>query len=334
MPLGCVGEIFIGGPQVARGYLGNPEQTAKVFIDDPFRPGSIMYATGDLARLSPLDHSILYVGRRDMQIKIRGQRVEIEEVESVLKAASQTMTNAAVIRVGAEDETLVAFLEHPSNGGADGDIVVVHEDVAKLRDVAHQRLPTYMLPSVYVPVNRFPLGSSGKLDRKALVAFFYAHQEQIRNLRLNSGIFPKEPSSKMPRNGMQTKLRSLWSSILKCTEDSLSVDDNFFMVGGDSISAIQLASTARNVGIQLRTTDIIGNPTIQEMANVAKVAVGLADDGDDDIDDDEETRSVTHVTLENFILPGTDGQSRLEGLQKKLFTTHGLLPTYVKHSLW
>jgi Non-ribosomal peptide synthetase modules and related proteins len=113
-PLGCVGELFIGGPQVARGYLKNPEQTAKVFLDDPFRPGSTMYATGDLVRINPVDGSFTYLGRRDTQIKIRGLRVEIGEVEAVLKASSAVITNAVVIKVDVGRESLVAFLEYPS----------------------------------------------------------------------------------------------------------------------------------------------------------------------------------------------------------------------------
>jgi acyl-coenzyme A synthetase/AMP-(fatty) acid ligase len=161
-PLGCVGELFIGGPQVSQGYLKNPEQTAKVFVDDPFRPGCTIYATGDLVRINPIDHSSIYLDRRDTQIKIHGLRVEAGEIETVLKAASKTVSNAAVIKVEVERECLVAFMEYPMDIQT-GEVKMVHDDsfgslLMSLRHAVHQKLPSYMAPGTYVALNRFPPG--------------------------------------------------------------------------------------------------------------------------------------------------------------------------------
>jgi non-ribosomal peptide synthetase component F len=111
VPLGCSGELFIGGLQLSRGYLKNPEQT---FVDDPFCPGDTMCATGDLVHMSPTNGSITYLGHRDRQIKIRGFREEIGEIE-VLKAASKLIVNTVILKFNIRHDTLAAFLEYPSD---------------------------------------------------------------------------------------------------------------------------------------------------------------------------------------------------------------------------
>jgi acyl-coenzyme A synthetase/AMP-(fatty) acid ligase len=143
-----VGELFIGGPQVAFSYLRNPEQTAKAFIDNPFRPGSTMYATGDLVRVNPVDGSFSYLGRRDTQVKIRGLRVEVGEVESVLRATSGAITNAVVLKADLGRECLVALLKYQSDGSTE-DIKILHDKalgplLESLRYTVRQPLPGYM----------------------------------------------------------------------------------------------------------------------------------------------------------------------------------------------
>lgn len=322
VPLGCVGEAFIGGPQLASGYLDNPEQTAKSFINDPFRPGSVMYATGDLVRMSPVDHSLHYLERRDTQVKIRGQRVETEAVESVLRTASSAIANAAVIKVdSAGNESLVAFLDYGSHTEAD-EIVIVDEDVSKLlgplRHATQEMLPTFMIPTIYVPLNRFPLMISGKLDRKALTAYFYAHQKEVKDLNF---AFLEVSSSGVPHNEVQAALRSLWTFILDIEENALSIDDDFFMVGGDSISAIRLASSARGAGLSLSVANIIRNPTIRKMAQIAQSVVS-----DDNFDYDE----IPSITLDLMspadlpLLKFTSGE--LNTLREDLLPKYNLSP--------
>ncbi|KAF8572684.1 acetyl-CoA synthetase-like protein, partial [Ramaria rubella] len=131
-----------------------------------------MYATGDLVRMSPGDESITFLDRRDTQIKIRGLRVESGEIETVLKTSSPVITNAVVVKIDASRESLVAFLEYPSDVDVE-DVTMVSDQevgplVATLKHAVRERLPNYMAPTTYVALNRFPLASSGKLDRKAL----------------------------------------------------------------------------------------------------------------------------------------------------------------------
>ncbi|KAF8587753.1 amino acid adenylation [Ramaria rubella] len=330
VPLGCVGELFISGPQVARGYLNNPEQTAKAFIDDPFRPGSRMYATGDLVRMSPIDGSFSYLGRRDTQIKIHGLRVEIGEIETVLKTASNDITNAVVLKVNVGHDMLIAFLEYPSNLGnshAEPTIIrdgTVRSILAVLRNTVRQRLPTYMAPGSYVVLDRFPLAVSGKLDRKALGNFFRAHEQEIRELRADSEHFPELPALEprtIPMNERQAKLRTLWALILNLNEASLGIDDDFYTVGGDSISAIRLASVAREAGIPLLATDIIENPTIRTMTHITEFSVVNHDFDDDDIP----SVTLDQMSLSDLTLMALD-QKGLEALRYKLLPKHGIHP--------
>ncbi|KAF8580409.1 hypothetical protein K439DRAFT_1662792 [Ramaria rubella] len=333
VPLGCVGELFVSGPQVARGYLNNPEQTAKAFMDDPFRPGSIMYATGDFVRMSPVDGSFSYLGRRDTQIKIRGLRVEIGEIETVLKAASDLITNAVVLKIHVGHDTLVAFLEHPSDlhsAGAEPTIIrneTVRSILAVLRSTVRKKLPSYMVPGNYIVLDKFPLTSSGKLDRKALDNFFYKNEQGIREHRadpeLLTGLYPPK-SVATPETDHQVMLRSLWALILNLNEDSLSIDDNFYAVGGDSISAIRLASLAREASLPLLATDIIENPTIRTMAHITESSIVNRDFDEDDVP----SVSLDQMAPNDLTLMDLD-QQRLDALRGELLPDHGLLSSDV-----
>ncbi|KAF8580664.1 amino acid adenylation, partial [Ramaria rubella] len=262
VPLGCVGELFISGPQLARGYLNRPEETARAFVSDPFRPRSLMYATGDLVRMNPEDESITFLDRRDTQIKIRGLRVEAGEIEAVLQATSNAITNVAVIKVDIGHESLVAFIEYPSEAATET-ISMVHSDrlgplLTSLRHAVRQKLPIYMAPTFYVALNRFPVSASGKLDRKTLKVFFYLHATAIQEVTFCAdSTLDEQDAGALPLTELQATIRSLWASTLRIPEASLHIDDDFYTTGGDSISAIRLASAAREAGIHLPATDII-----------------------------------------------------------------------------
>ncbi|KAF8581317.1 amino acid adenylation [Ramaria rubella] len=333
VPLGCVGELFISGPQVARGYLNNPEQTAKAFMDDPFRPGSTMYATGDFVRMSPVDGSFSYLGRRDTQIKIRGLRVEIGEIETVLKAASNLIANAVVLKIHIGHDILVAFLEHPSDlHSASAEPIIIRNEavrsiLAMVRTAVRKKLPSYMAPGNYVVLDKFPLASSGKLDRKALGNFFYKHEQGIREHRADSELLaelsPSKPGA-APETERQAMLRSLWALILNLNEDSFSIDDNFYAVGGDSISAIRLASLAREASLPLLATDIIENPTIRTMAPITESSVVNHDFDDDDVP----SVSLDQMAPNDLTLMDLDQQG-LDALRGELLPKHGLLSSDV-----
>jgi aryl carrier-like protein len=329
-PLGCVGELFIAGPQVARGYLNDPERTSKVFIDNPFHPGSIMYATGDLVRMNPSDGSIHYLGRRDSQIKIRGLRIELEEIEAVLKGTAETITNAAVLKLNIEREILVAFLEYPSNATAEDEMMIVLDGVgplvASLRYAVRRKLPSYMAPTIYVTLNRFPLTSSGKLDRKALDEYFHSHERAIRDMERDTDggtlAYPHaaDPHG-IPQTELQATIRHLWASVLHIDEELLSMEDDFYSVGGDSISAIHLARAARVSGLHLPVIDIIRNPTIRAMASISGPRVL----NDDDDDDDTMSMNLAEMTPHDLTLLDVDDVG-LNRLKDELLDKHGLSP--------
>ena len=160
MPVGVVGEVYIGGEGLARGYLNSPAQTAERFVPHPFSldPGARVYATGDLARYLP-DGNLEFLGRRDHQVKLRGYRIELGEIEVAL------IDHPAVREAGAivmDERRVIAYLT------VSGPLAPTAEE---LRDFLRERLPEYMLPSQFVLLDQLPLGANGKLDRSALPAF-------------------------------------------------------------------------------------------------------------------------------------------------------------------
>ncbi|KAF8575295.1 acetyl-CoA synthetase-like protein [Ramaria rubella] len=331
-PLGCVGQLFISGPQLAREYLNDPKETARVFMDDPFRPGSMMYATGDLVRTSPTDGSFFYVGRCDMQVKIGGLRVEIGEIETVLKAASILIRNAVVIKVNVDHDALIAFLEYPSNSNdSDAEPTIIHNGTVvslllALRGAVHRKLPSYMAPRRYVVLDKFPLSASGKLDRKALTSFFHLHEREINRCAdstLSSALSSSRPKAKLS-NEDEAVLRSLWASTLHLDEASLSIDDNFYTIGGDSISAIRLASAARAANIPLLATDIIANPTIYAMGRIAESSIVNHNFDDDDVP----PAMLDKMSPADLTLMDVD-QNAFDALRDGTLLKHGLLPSDV-----
>jgi aryl carrier-like protein len=315
-----VGELFIGGPQLAQGYLKDPEQTAKVFVNNPFRPGTTIYATGDLVRMNPVDGSLAFLGRRDTQIKIRGLRVEIGEIEAVLKATSNIISNAVVIKVDIGRECLVAFLEYPSDEEKE-DVTMVSDDslgplLASLRHSVRRKLPSYMAPMIYVALNRFPLMSSGKLDRGALERYFYVHEKSIREVQAIPGAI--DPHA-VPRTELQAMMRSLWASVLQLEEGLLGIDDDFYTSGGDSISAIRLSSAARQAGLYLPVADVIRNSTIRAMASIA---TSLTDTHHFD-EDDTPSVALERMSPSDLTLLNLD-QEGLDLLRNDLLPKHGL----------
>ncbi|NOK39811.1 AMP-binding protein, partial [Corallococcus exercitus] len=219
VPVGVPGELFIGGVQVGRGYLGRPELTAERFIPDAFSdmPGARLYRTGDVARWLP-DGAIEYVGRADFQVKVRGLRIELGEIESALEQHPGVRQAVVVAREDAAgDKRLVAYVACRSGAEA--------VDVSALRARLHEKLPEYMVPSAFVVLEALPLTPSGKVDRKALPA-------------------PEAPVSTAeyvaPRNPTEEKLAALWAQVLRVPR--VGATDHFFELGGHSLLATQLVS--------------------------------------------------------------------------------------------
>lgn len=291
-----------------------------------------MYATGDLVRINPIDRSFSYLERRDTQIKIRGLRVEVGEIEAVLKTASKTITNAAVIKVDLGRESLVALLEHPSDVPTE-EVTIVHSAslgslLASLRHAVRQKLPSYMAPATYVALNRFPLTTSGKLDRKALSAFFRSNEEEIRTMELSTGSILGDEHiidpHATPQTQLQATIRSLWATVLSLNEGFLGIDDDFYAAGGDSIAAIHLAHAARKADLELPATDIIRNPTIRAMAHIAESAVLNHDFDDDDIP----SMNFAEMAPHDLALLDLDNAG-LDRLRNELQKKHGLSARFV-----
>ncbi|MFF9850597.1 amino acid adenylation domain-containing protein [Streptomyces litmocidini] len=220
-PLGVPGELYLAGPQLARGYLGAPALTAERFVADPYGPpGSRMYRTGDLARLRRDGH-VEYLGRADEQVKIRGFRIEPGEVEAQLTGHPAVAQAAVTVRGEEDGDPYLAAHVVTAPGRQAPGADELHEHLAA-------RLPAYMLPAAYAHVDRLPLTASGKLDRRALPE---------PDLRLTGG--PGRP----PADEREAALCRLFAEVLRLPE--AGPDDDFFRLGGHSLLAMQLVSRVR-----------------------------------------------------------------------------------------
>ncbi|HET9714426.1 MAG TPA: amino acid adenylation domain-containing protein [Pyrinomonadaceae bacterium] len=248
VPVGVYGELCIGGAGLTRGYLNRPGPTAEKFIPNPFNgTGERLYRTGDVARFLS-DGNLEYFGRSDHQVKIRGFRIEIGEVEAVLGRHPALRESAVVVREIGSEKRLVAYVvPHASPGPS----------TSELREFVKAHVPEYMVPSIFMMLERLPLTSSGKIDRKALPA-----PDQSR----------PELAAKMvaPRNEVEQTLAEIWQSVLGL--ERVGIYDSFFELGGDSILSIQVVSRASQKGLRLTPKQIFLNQTIAELALVVETA--------------------------------------------------------------
>jgi amino acid adenylation domain-containing protein len=251
VPIGVVGELFIGGDGLARGYLGRPELTAEKFLPDPFRSqaGARMYRTGDLARYQA-DSNIECLGRTDHQVKIRGYRIELGEIEAAIARHPAVRQVVVVAREDVPSERrLVAYLvaESPPPDLVD-----------QIRVLLRAALPEYMVPSHFVSLDAFPLTPSGKIDRKAFPP---------PNAQLTTA------PSRGPRTTTEECLLGIWRNLLK--RDGISIDDNFFDIGGHSLLAVTLVSEVKKqMGAQLPLSQALRSPTIAGLAESIDALLG------------------------------------------------------------
>jgi acyl carrier protein len=258
VPAGVTGELHIGGTGVARGYLGQPELTRQRFIPDPFTPGQRLYKTGDLVRRRP-DGTIMFIGRIDNQVKIRGLRVETGEIETAL-AAHPAIAQAVVTVVTdqAGEKQLAAYLR-PATGTGPGP--------ADLRAHLAATLPAYMIPAYLITMPTFPLTANGKIDKAALPA----PQD-------NQPPAGREP----PRTLIETVLVDLYATVLN--REHIGAADNFFDIGGNSLQAMQLITQLRTtLAVDLDVSAVFLTPTPQQLAALLRDKHGF-----DDADLDQE----------------------------------------------
>jgi amino acid adenylation domain-containing protein len=241
-PFGVIGEVYIGGAQLARGYLNQPALTAERFIPDPFsssEPGRRLYRTGDLARLRP-DGNFEFIGRNDFQIKLRGYRIELGEVEAALRR--ERFVREAVVKAHRNalgEVNLVAYL-------------LVEPDstlqLNELQDRLEKQLPPYMIPSAFVLMDEFPLTPSGKLDRRALRA-----TDDLLQTSYAGYVAPRIPHEEM--------VAAIWAEVLDLAR--VGATDNFFHLGGHSLLATRVMSRVRKAfGIELPLHKLFEEPTV------------------------------------------------------------------------
>jgi amino acid adenylation domain-containing protein len=257
VPTGALGEICVAGVGVGNGYWQMPEQTRERFVANPFADAarSTLYRTGDIGRLRD-DGSLECLGRRDHQVQLRGFRIELQEIEALL-CTHPSVSNAAaqVFHDGDGDGRLIAYaVLDPANAA----------EPPNLRGWLADRLPPAMLPSSVVPLERLPLNPAGKIDRNALL--------------------PPEPTALDPnragtatRSAAESVLATLWQQELGI--ERVALDDDFFDLGGDSLSALAIVVGARSAGLRLRPADVLQHPTVARLARVVSPLRPRADLG-------------------------------------------------------
>jgi acyl carrier protein len=233
--------LYIGGVHLARGYLNQPGITAEKFIPNPFgnETGTRLYKTGDLARYLP-DGNIKYLGRIDSQVKVHGFRIELGEIEAVLAEHEQVQEAVVIARAAAGDTRLVAYVIAPE--------AQAPPSARELRAHLKEKLPDYMVPSIFVWLDEMPLTPSGKVDRRAL-----PEPAQLR---------PEiEPEFVAPRTPAEELLAEMWARVLKL--ERIGIHDNFFELGGHSLLATQLISQVRKVfRVELPLRVLFEEPTV------------------------------------------------------------------------
>ncbi|GAB5525199.1 MAG: hypothetical protein Roseis2KO_30710 [Roseivirga sp.] len=246
LPVGVPGELHIGGVNVGRGYLDDPVQTNEKFITDPLTGEGRMYKTGDLVKWLP-DGNIAYLGRIDHQVKIRGFRIELGEIESQLLSHKQIEETVVLVKEKEGDKFIVAYY--------------VAEDVldeAEMRAHLSERIPGYMVPAYFVHLEAMPLTPNGKINRKVLPA-----------PEVKVGEF------QAPATEEERQLAEVWTEVLGI--ERLSVTDNFFRVGGDSIKSIQIGSRLRDLGYEVTVQDVFTHQTVRQLAANLKRLVTVSD---------------------------------------------------------
>jgi amino acid adenylation domain-containing protein/thioester reductase-like protein/non-ribosomal peptide synthase protein (TIGR01720 family) len=257
LPVGIAGELTVSGIQLARGYLNRPELTTEKFVDNPYAAMESnpkyfkkLYHTGDLTRWHT-DGNIEYMGRIDFQVKVRGFRIELGEIETQLSKIDGVKEGVVIVRENKEGEKyLCAYLVSENE-----------LDTQSLRETLSKNMPAYMVPSHFVQIDQLPLNPSGKLDRKAL----------------------PEPETQMaadyipPTNEMEEILGDVWSEILGI--EKISIDENFFEIGGDSIKTIMISARLLKQNLSVNINDFYSNTSIRKLAKQVKRIERVIDQG-------------------------------------------------------
>ncbi|KAI8633245.1 putative aminoadipate-semialdehyde dehydrogenase [Xylariaceae sp. FL1651] len=343
-PIGAVGEILIEGSCVARGYLEDDSKTKMSFIKPPLwappREGRLcnFYRTGDMAKYYP-DGSICFVGRQDSQIKIRGQRLELGEVEGIIAGCSKVRDVSVTTKIHDGRTELVAIICLENSSLPRNAILqelshehskVSSEDLRAARDHAHSRLPLYMVPTIWLAVEKLPRTSSAKVDRVAINQWLKTKNLSSARAALN---IATGKSLTPPSTTQERLIQSIWSSVLSIPESEIGCESFFGQLGGDSILAMQVVGQARKRGLRISAASLLGSKTLTSIAKTSTaiqpapenaVAPTNATPRDGQIIE-QITATLTglsglnqHLRHENIdaIVPATDGQTTMLALSE------------------
>ncbi|PHH75682.1 hypothetical protein CDD82_4328 [Ophiocordyceps australis] len=301
LPIGAVGELLIEGHTLAREYLGEPEQTEAAFINHSppwlqgLRRGSRLYKTGDLVQYNS-NGTLRYLGRKDTQVKIRGQRVELGEIEYEIRNASEAVGDAIAEVLSAGQQRLVAFVTVPASQDTSKSTLTTSQDqesngtwtattsqddddkpddrllflpptqahldlIHAVLEHVKNRLPSYMVPHVVIPLSHTPLSITGKINRRLLrqkaAALSLSEIEQYQ---------PSLAAKRPPGSESEAVLQRVVAEVLKLHASDVGIDDSFFRLGGDSISAIRLVERARGQGFAFRVSQVFQSPRLADLA--------------------------------------------------------------------
>ncbi|KPM46403.1 Nonribosomal peptide synthetase 12 [Neonectria ditissima] len=289
-PIGAVGELVISGPAVGRGYLSRDAGKENAFLQQHptwamsfnLPPSERFYKTGDLVRYEGEHGSLCYLGRKDRQVKIHGQRVELQEIEHRAQELQAGITTAAEVleRPGLKESVLVLFvnveedlcLQHSTDLLDTAEDGHVSPALAHLQQQLRERLPRFMVPTVYIPLRYMPLTSSGKLDRKALRCLGDRYlQSQLRARSVQKGERP-EDDERESDGSVEDTLRQVCARVLGLHQLRVGANDDFFALGGSSMTAIDLVAKSREAGLLLSVADVLSLQTCAKMAAVVRPA--------------------------------------------------------------
>ncbi|EDU41238.1 HC-toxin synthetase [Pyrenophora tritici-repentis Pt-1C-BFP] len=286
-PVGATAELCLEGPLLARGYLHNPGRTAEVFIDNPtfmkaFSTAneSRIYVTGDLVQYAA-DGSIQYIGRKDNQIKLAGQRIELDEVEHFLRVDDNI--RQAVVRLpkrGPCCKKLTAVVSFPgrsaSNVQQQWPTMLVDKETLSRIDIARERLmdlvPPYMVPTIWIAVPEIPTLTSAKLDKKQVGLWLDNIDETTFQRLLQSEL---EEEAEQPADSPVIILRQIWAKVLNCSIEDVKLNKSWLSLGGDSISAMKLLAKCRSEGINLTLNHVLRAKSLAHLAESVKPSMSL-----------------------------------------------------------
>lgn len=240
LPIGVIGELYIGGDGLSHGYINNQVLTDEKFIPNPFTPAKKIYKTGDLVYWN-MEGKVEYVGRADFQVKIRGHRIEVGEIENQLLKHSEIDSAVVIVkRNQLNDDILCAYYTSSAELASE-----------ELRNYLSEKLPKYMIPAYFIHLLKLPFTSNSKIDRNALP----------------DPIIKEEGNYTAPTTGDENKLLAIWCNILKINEASIGINKDFFELGGHSLKAIELVNKIyKEFGLEIALSRIFDNPTIAELS--------------------------------------------------------------------